>query len=581
LTGVCRVVPDVTAVEREFDYIVPDRLAALVRVGTIVRIPLHGRRVRGWVVADDVEPAAAADRLLELLAVSSAGPPPEVVDLAGWVAWRWAGPRVAVLRSASPPNRVAPSIPVSPPGSSPTPVTPVPVEFPPEVRIVRRAPLLDRRATVEALLAAEGSTIALVADFARAAALARHLEGRGHAVALLHSGAPDAARTDAWHRAAQGGVVVVGGRVAAFAPVPDLAAAMVVDDADEALQEERSPTWHARDVLLERARRAGVSFAVVSPAPAVEMLGLAETTVETDAPDVERNGWPRTLVVDRRDEPPGAGLLSDTLASSLRTAGGLAVCVLNRRGRFRVLVCDQCRAVLRWDRADDRPVVCPECGATRLRVVRAGVTRIREELAALVAGARVVDIDTTSKEVPDADIVVGTEAVLHRAEIRRRRPTLVAFLDLDQELLAPRYRAAAQAHWLVTRGAQLLAGRPRTETMLLLQTRLPDHVVVEAVANGRPDLVAAAELDDRRMLGYPPYGALAELTGDDDALVAVAEALRALDVQAVAVTVFGPSDGRVLVHSGEWGQLADALELALPAGRSLGRVRAAVDPPRV
>jgi primosomal protein N' len=51
---VCRVVPDITAVEREFDYSVPDPLAALVRVGAIVRVPLHGRRVRGWVVADDV-----------------------------------------------------------------------------------------------------------------------------------------------------------------------------------------------------------------------------------------------------------------------------------------------------------------------------------------------------------------------------------------------------------------------------------------------------------------------------------------------------------------------------------------------
>jgi primosomal protein N' (replication factor Y) len=589
LTGVCRVVPDVTAVEREFDYIVPDRFAPLVRVGTIVRVPLHGRRVRGWVVADDVEPAAAADRLLELLAVSSAGPPPEVVDLAGWVAWRWAGPRVAVLRSASPPNRVAPSPPASPPGSSALSVTPertkvrseVRPEVRPEVRIVRRAPLLDRRTTVEELLSPEGSTIVLVADFARAVALARHLGGRGQAVALLHSGASDAARTDAWRRAAQGRVVVVGGRVAVFAPVPDLRAAIVVDDADEALQEERSPTWHARDVLLERAARAGIPFAVVSAVPTVEVLGLAEPTVETDPPDVERAGWPRTLVVDRRDEPPGAGLLSDTLATSLRTAGGLAVCVLNRRGRFRVLVCDQCRAVLRWDRTDDRPAVCPECGATRLRVVRAGVTRIREELAALVAGARVVDVDTTTAEVPDANIVVGTEAVLHRAEIRRRRPTLVAFLDLDQELLAPRYRAGAQAHWLVTRGAQLLAGRPRAETMLLLQTRLPDHVVVEAVTSGRPDLVATAELDDRRMLGYPPFGALAELSGDDDALAAVADALRVLDVPAAAVTVFGPSDGRVLVHAPEWGQLADALELSLPAGRSLGRVRAAVDPPRV
>jgi hypothetical protein len=59
---------------------------------------------------------------------------------------------------------------------------------------------------------------------------------------------------------------------------------------------------------------------------------------------------------------------------------------------------------------------------------------------------------------------------------------LVAYLDLDQELLAPRYRAATQAHWLVTRGAQLLAGRPRNETLLLLQTRLADHPVVTALA---------------------------------------------------------------------------------------------------
>ena len=51
---ICRVAPDVTAVERVFDYVVPDALAPLVRVGAIVRVPLHGRRVRGWVVADDV-----------------------------------------------------------------------------------------------------------------------------------------------------------------------------------------------------------------------------------------------------------------------------------------------------------------------------------------------------------------------------------------------------------------------------------------------------------------------------------------------------------------------------------------------
>ena len=105
----CRVLPDVTAVDRAFDYSVPDALEPQVRVGAIVRVPLHGRRVRGWVVEDAVEPVSGTGALLDVLAVVSAGPPPDVVDLSGWGAWRWSGPRVAVLRSASAPNHVPPS----------------------------------------------------------------------------------------------------------------------------------------------------------------------------------------------------------------------------------------------------------------------------------------------------------------------------------------------------------------------------------------------------------------------------------------------------------------------------------------
>jgi primosomal protein N' (replication factor Y) len=201
---------------------------------------------------------------------------------------------------------------------------------------------------------------------------------------------------------------------------------------------------------------------------------------------------------------------------------------------------------------------------------------VREELIALLPGARVADVDAAVDDVPDADIVIGTEAVLHRAEIRRRRPTLVAYLDLDQELLAPRYRAAAQAHWLLTRGAQLLAGRPRSETHLLVQTRIPDHVVVRAVAEGAPELVAEAERETRRVLGYPPFGALAELRGEEAALAAAIDAL-----QVIGVQVFGPDDDRALVHAATWDALADALAAAVPAGRNLGRLRASVDPPRI
>jgi primosomal protein N' (replication factor Y) len=564
VTRAVRVLPDVTAVERAFDY----RSDLDTPVGTIVRVPLHGRRVRGWVIADDVEPEAT--ELLDVLAVVSAGPPADVVALSEWVAHRWAGPRVAVLRSASPPNNVRDLV-------CAETVAPATVSA---QTVVRVPPLFDRRERVGAMVASAGSTIICVADAGRSRALASYLTNQGHRVALMHSFESDAARTDAWQRAARGNCVVVGGRIAALAPVPDLAAAIVVDDADEALQEERAPTWHARDVLRERAARAGAPFTVVSPAPTIEAVHTA-TAIEAPTSDVERSGWPRLNVVDRRADPPGAGLLSDALATALRNTNGLRVCVLNRRGRFRLLVCAPNGHVLRWDPDEDRPLVCPECGATKLRTLRSGVTRIREELEALLPGYTVADVDAATADVPNADVLIGTEAVLHRSAVRRRAPALVAYLDLDQELLAPRYRAASQALWLVTRGAQLLAARPRSETLLLVQTRIPNHIVVQALGAGDPARVTASEAEYRQTLGYPPFGALAELQGEPPPLDRAVDELRGLDVVATGVQVFGPHDGRALVSAPDADGLADALARALPPARALGRLRAVVDPPRV
>ena len=116
--------------------------------------------------------------------------------------------------------------------------------------------------------------------------------GRGPVLVVVPS--PDRARLDAarlrraglsvavcpqeWAAAAAGVDVVIGSRVAAWAPCPDLAAAVVVDEHDEALQEERSPTWHARDVVVERAsacRRAGAAGVAVPDRGGLAAVGRA------------------------------------------------------------------------------------------------------------------------------------------------------------------------------------------------------------------------------------------------------------------------------------------------------------------
>jgi primosomal protein N' (replication factor Y) (superfamily II helicase) len=581
-------------------------------VGTIVRVPLHGRRVRGWVLDPDVEqPEAPRNRLRAVLAVVSAGPPPDVVALCRWAAWRWAGPLATFLRAASPANVVgAADVPEVETAVYPTLLGPADTRFG-DALIV--APPL-RPADVPLLMAPEGSTLVIDPSPVRAAQLAAALRDEGRDVASVGSEHPAGSRTRAWDRARSGAVVVIGGRVAVWAPVPDLATVIVLDEGDEALEDERAPTWNARDVAVERARRAGASIRMITPAPTLDAVALLGEPVAADAgaaPTRAHAGWPRAVVVDQRDEEPGHGLLSAELADALRRCIGRderALCVLNRKGRARLLACQSCRELVRCERCgatvqqhDDvlecarcgatRPLVCLHCHASRFRALRPGIGRVRDDLAALLPRTEVAAIDAASDTVPSAPVLIGTEAVLHRvgpagAGADAGPVGLVSFLELDQELLAPRARAAEQALWLVVRGARLLSAAPAT-AVLLLQTRLPDHEVVRAVVDAAPMVVVDAERARRRVLAFPPFGGVAELSGDAVAVAAACDALRA--PTAGSVTVLGPVDGpgatagtRALVKAASMPELCDALAApGIDAARALGRLRIDVDPRRV
>jgi primosomal protein N' (replication factor Y) len=593
-TRVCRVVVDVAALERPFDYLVPGELAGLVGVGVIVRASLHGRRVRAWVVADGVEPEAPPDRLRPVIGVVSAGPPPEVVDLTAWAAWRWAGPRLTLLRSASPPAVVpvdAPFLPASHSYSGTEGNDEIAslvrevADLP--VAVVRWPPAADPVELVAGLLSAQGSAVVVVPD-GRAEAFARRLPGE--VVVMGREGRP-LERARAWSRARAGSCVVVGGRVAVWAPVPDLAAVVILDEGSEGLKEERSPLWHARDLAVERARRMGARVTLVSPVPSLE--AAAAGPVATPARSVERDGWPVLEVLDRRKEPPGFGLFSPRLVEAVRTAageGGRVVCVLNRRGRAQLLACHACGEMVRCVRCgsalreeegdlgcpsstcgERRPRLCDHCGSTRLRALRIGVTRAAGELAALVPRATVGIVDRDTGELPADPVLIGTEAVLHRLA----RARLVAFLDFDAELLAPRFRAGEQALWLLARAARVVGPRSRGGR-LLVQTRLPGHEVIQSAVRADPGLLLAAEAPRRAALALPPHSAMARLSGEAAALEPAAKLLRdaGLDVSLLA-------DSALLVRAPTHGALADALASVLPAVRSEGRIRAEVDPLRL
>ncbi|MFP4511402.1 MAG: hypothetical protein ACLFRV_00480 [Acidimicrobiales bacterium] len=559
------------AIDREFDYLVPDSIPE-IGIGDMVRISLHGRRVGGWVVATDVEPPPGV-RLLALAKRSGVGPSGELIELAAWAAWRFAGRRASFLATASPPTTVA-RIERRPHRSDPVPVVAeeIVAAFGTGVSVLRRPPTADP-VPVAVAACARGQALVLLPTVA---------DARRMALALRRAGIEVALHPRDWAAAASG-ASVVGTRATAWAPAPDLAAVVVFDEHDESWQEQRAPTWHAREVAVERARRAGAACVLVSATPSLEALEVGSLSAPTRAD--ERAGWPLFDVIDRRqDDPMRGGLWSERLTPMLRSAER-AVCVLNRTGRSRLMACGRCGEVTRCEHCDgamvqadddglrcrrcggERPVICQSCGATNLRNIRAGVTRAREELEALV-GEPVVEVTGASDtEIADARVYIGTEAVLHRVAAA----SLVAFLDIDQELLAPRYRAGEEALALLARAARLVGPRSGGGRVAV-QTRVPRHDVLQAALTADPARFSAAEAARRATLRMPPETAIAEVSGQSAAAFVAALGSPA------GVEVLGPSDGRYLLRAPDHDTLCDAVA---STSRPPGRLRIAMDPVRV
>jgi primosomal protein N' (replication factor Y) (superfamily II helicase) len=536
-----RVLPDVRAVPRRFDYEVPSAWADGVGVGTRVRVDLGGRRVAGWVVEDPVTPTPGL-ALKPLAKLSGLGPPPPIVALAEWAAWRWAGPLAPLLKTASP-ERVVLSLPAAPTERRPGPsVGPPGLPVAPPVAELLEGPLAEALAerTRPALLrvppdadllpiveavatAATGPLVVLVPNVGWGARLRARLARRGWAA------------TGEWAEAAAGWPIVVAARAGAFAPVPRLGAALVLDAHDEAYREERSPRFDAAVVLAERARADGAPCLWVSPCPTAVQVATASVHRPTRA--AERAGWPTMSVVDRRGADPRTGWLGEELVALARRIGPDArlVVVLNRTGRARLLACRACGELARCttcgrpvERVADeyacrrcgarRPVVCVACGSSAPKVLRPGVSGLRDELAALL-GVAVGEVSGPEVQpVPDTPVLVGTQAVLHRV----RRADAVAFVDFDQHLLAPRLGAADEALALLARAGRLVGGRSARRGSVLVQTRLPDHDVLAAARAGDPDLVSGPELALRAELSLPPSSALATVQGPGAAALVVA-----------------------------------------------------------
>ncbi|HET7543930.1 MAG TPA: primosomal protein N' [Polyangiaceae bacterium] len=490
------------------------------------------------------------------------------------------------------------------------------------------------RAVQRALELGRGA-IVLVPEIALTPQLVTRFRARlGERIAVLHSGLTDVQRHAMWRALRRGELkVAVGARSALFAPVHDLGLICVDEEHDGSFKQEEGVRYHARDMALLRAHRAGAVCVLGSATPSLSSVALVESgrLALLKLPARARTSalLPEVEIVDLRHVGPGPGgdrLLSLTLFRALEACLSRreqAILFLNRRGFSPSLICGSCGEIVRCpncsvsltlhrargeslqchycDYVVEVPQRCAKCGASKLSEEGSGTERIEATLRQQLPAARVARLDrdvaagAKSEAViervrkGEVDILVGTQMVTKGHDLPN--VTLVGVLNADSALSMPDFRASERTFHLLVQVAGR-AGRGDTPGKVLIQTRQPEHPAIAFALRHDVSGFIAREMRDREELRFPPFSRLAMVRCDAlDEGQALAECGRLADIARKAapsgVEVLGPTPAplarlrnryrfRFVLRAAERKPLRDAL-LAVARASLHRKVRMAID----
>ncbi|MBQ7200371.1 MAG: primosomal protein N', partial [Eubacterium sp.] len=232
----------------------------------------------------------------------------------------------------------------------------------------------------------------------------------GDRVSILNSRMSQGERYTQYMRAAKGeSDIVIGPRSALFFPFKDPGIIIIDEEHDGSYQSEKTPTYHAKEVAIERARRCGASVVLGSATPSVESYLSAKNGDYKLLTMRNRAGGakpPKIHVVDLREELKAknysifSGLLTEKIRQRLE-AGEQTMLFINRRGYAGFVSCRSCGYVIKCDHCDvsmtehshgdhpylichycgskkSMPKTCPECGSSFIAGFGMGTEQVCE-----------------------------------------------------------------------------------------------------------------------------------------------------------------------------------------------------------
>jgi primosomal protein N' (replication factor Y) (superfamily II helicase) len=417
---------------------------------------------------------------------------------------------------------------------------------------------------IEKILAQHRSVLVLVPEIGLTPQLTDRFRSRfGNKVCVYHSALSDGERYDTWRQMlTDNSQIIIGTRSAIFAPLPNLGLIILDEEHDSSFkQDQPAPTYQTRDIAKWRAELESCPLILGSATPSLESwVNITQTpnyqlsTINSQLiylplpTRVQSRPLPPVEIVDMRQElqQGNRSIFSRPLAQALRQMQAnkqQGILFIHRRGHSTFVSCRTCGYVCECPNCDvslayhqpgaaehallrchycnhcqPQPRKCPECDSAYFKFFGSGTQKIVEELNQQFPELTCLrfDSDTTRTKGAhrriltefvrgDADLLIGTQMLTKGLDLPQ--VTLVGVVAADGLLHLSDYRAAERTFQTLTQVAGR-CGRGDEAGKVIIQTYNPEHPVLAAVTKHDYQAFISAELPERQMLDYPPYGRL-------------------------------------------------------------------------
>ncbi|MFY0663792.1 MAG: primosomal protein N' [Natronospirillum sp.] len=416
----------------------------------------------------------------------------------------------------------------------------------------------------------------------------------GFNVAQLHSGMTDLARLRVWQGLRNGDItLVLGTRSAVLAPFADLGLVIVDEEHDGSYKQQDGVRYHARDVAIWRTRQLGCPILLGSATPSLESLANAARGrfARHDLARRAEQGEVARSLIDITRHATVAGLsapLAERITAHLQQ-GQQVMLFLNRRGIAPSMICTacgtiqqcpNCSAYVTYHQKPARllchhcgwshrpPYPCESCGSTTLEPLGVGTAGLEEQLREHWPDAALWRIDRdTIKNRDDwaalnSDVHSGKPGILLGTQMLAKghdypNVTLTAILDADSGLFSADFRAFERTAQLLTQVSGR-AGRRSARAEVLVQTRLPEHPLLNQFLTQDYATIAEHLLRERQRADMPPFSFLATVRADhqkeEDAAQFLDDLIQQLGPVAPIMGI-GPMPALMSKRAGQYRQL--------------------------